>query len=418
MGNYGGDLHEFTISRDGTALVSIYDPTPVDLTPVGGPELGWIFDAVFQEIDIETGDLLFEWRASKHIPINSTYEPLGAEGRERPSAFDYFHINSVDKTDDGNFLISGRHTHTVTCIDRKTGAILWTLGGKANDFADLSDGDATGFAWQHDARWHANGTLTLFDNSAHSGNDPISESRGLVIRLDVPNREATLLGAYYHPQQLLSTSQGNVQLLDDTGRVLVGWGHSASFTEYAANGDMLCNVHFAASAFFNFGRVVSYRDFKGSWAGYPQTTPDAEVIGDRVYVSWNGATEVVAWRMEVWDSDDYDEASFAVVAQFGKTGFETEIEIPENLSRPLFRLAAIDRDGKMLGVTDVVQVEQTADTDGLLSLHNWVLGIAFSTAVIGLLAGLYRCWGCCRRKSQSSRYHLVPLNEMTDRSPV
>ncbi|KAK1145181.1 hypothetical protein N8T08_004614 [Aspergillus melleus] len=385
VGNYGGDLHEFTISRDGTALVSVYDPTPVDLTAVGGPELGWIFDAVFQELDIETGELLFEWRASKHIPINSTYEPLGAEGRERAQAFDFFHINSVDKTDDGDYIISGRHTHTITCIDRNTGAILWTLGGKANDFTDLSDGDATGFSWQHDARWHANGTVTLFDNAAHSGTDPVSESRGMVIQLDIAKRTATLLGAYYHPQQLLSTSQGNVQILDDTGRILVGWGHSAAFTEYTADGDMLCNVHFAASAFFNFGRVVSYRDFRGSWVGHPHTTPDAEVIGDHVYASWNGATEVVAWRLEVWDSEDYDEASFAVVAQFEKTGFETEIEVPEDLTQPLFRLAALDRDGKMLGVTDVVQIERATDAVNLLSLHNWIVGIAFSTVVVSHL---------------------------------
>ncbi|PYH42484.1 uncharacterized protein BP01DRAFT_385368 [Aspergillus saccharolyticus JOP 1030-1] len=134
IGSYGGDLHEFNITPQGTALVTIYDPVLADLTSIGGPELGWIYDGVFQEIDIATGELIFEWRASKHYPINSTYETLGKAGATRSSAFDYFHINSVDKDDHGNYNILARHTHTVSCIDKDSGVVLWTLGGKLNDF--------------------------------------------------------------------------------------------------------------------------------------------------------------------------------------------------------------------------------------------------------------------------------------------
>ncbi|RAQ42135.1 hypothetical protein AFGD_001130 [Aspergillus flavus] len=421
VGNYGGDLHEFTITDEGTALVTIYDPTPVDLTDVGGPELGWIFDGVFQEIDIETGELLFEWRASKHYPVSSTYEPLGEAGTDRASAFDFFHINSVGKDDQGNYLVSSRHTHSVSCIDPNTGSLLWTLGGKMNDFTDLSDGEATNFAWQHDARWHANSTLTLFDNAAHSYNDPDNESRGMAIQLDIPSRQAWLLAAYYHPQQMKSVSQGNVQMLDDTGRVLVGWGHSAAYTEFSADGELLCNVHFGASAFFSFGRVVSYRAFKGDWVGHPQTTPDAEVDDGKVYVSWNGATEVTSWRLEVWTSDDLTESSFGVVAQFEKTGFETEIDIPEDLG-PLFRLAALDSEGNVLGVTEVLQKEQRSSSDKFLDLHNWVLGLAMVVSVGGLLAGLYRYCCCCKLfklyRLRSNDYQLVAMNENGEHSPV
>lgn len=64
VGNMDGDLHDFVITANDTALVTIYDPIPADLSSVGGPELGWLYDGVFQEIDIATGKLLFEWRAS------------------------------------------------------------------------------------------------------------------------------------------------------------------------------------------------------------------------------------------------------------------------------------------------------------------------------------------------------------------
>ncbi|GFF40326.1 L-arabinitol 4-dehydrogenase [Aspergillus udagawae] len=423
VGNFGGgDLHEFHITEQGTALVTVYDPVPADLTSIGGPELGWILDGIFQEIDIETGELLFEWRASKHYPVNSTYEPLDAAGKDRNNAFDYFHINSVDKDEQENYIVSARHLHSVSYIDHVTGNVLWTLGGKLNEFTDLPDGQSTNFAWQHDARWHANNTVTLFDNAAHSSSDPNSESRGMVIQLDISGRKAELLAEYYHPQQMRSVSQGNVQILDESGRALVGWGHSAAFTEYTADGDLFCDVHFGASAFFSFGRVVSYRVSKGTWVGRPLTIPEAAVMGDHVYVSWNGATEVVAWRLEVWDTRAIEESTFDVVAQFAKTGFETEIEIPEELGSPLFRLAALGAEGNVLGYTEVLQKEQGADVDELLDLHNWIVAAAFIVSVGGLLLGLYQCCSCrrifSRRHHRPNEYQLVAFGNNDENGSV
>ena len=43
-------------------------------------------------------------------------------------------VNSVDKDDDGNYLVSSRHYHQVYKIDGSSGDILWRLGGKDNDF--------------------------------------------------------------------------------------------------------------------------------------------------------------------------------------------------------------------------------------------------------------------------------------------
>ncbi|KAH1673878.1 hypothetical protein KXX15_008696 [Aspergillus fumigatus] len=425
IGNFGGgDLHEFHITEQGTALVTVYDPIPADLTSIGGPELGWILDGVFQDIHIETGELLFEWRASQHYPVTSSYEALDGAGKDRNNAFDFFHINSVDKDEQGNYIVSARHLHAVSYIDHVTGNVLWTLGGKLNEFTDLSHGQATNFAWQHDARWHANNTITLFDNAAHSNSDPDSESRGMVIQLDLSQRTAELLAAYYHPQQMKSVSLGNVQILDESGRVLVGWGHSAAFTEYTADGDLLCDVHFAASAFFSFGRVVSYRASKGTWVGRPLTIPDAAVMGDRVHVSWNGATEVVAWRLEVWDARAVEDSTFDVVAQFAKTGFETVIEIPEELGSPLFRLAALDAEGNALGYTEVLQKDQGVDVDELLDLHNWIVAAAFIISVGGLLLGLYQCCGCCqilpRCRRRPNEYQLVAFgdNDNGENDPV
>ncbi|KAL4804751.1 ASST-domain-containing protein [Aspergillus unguis] len=422
VGNYGGDMHEFHITSDGTALGVIYDPTLADLTSVGGPEIGWLLDSLFQEIDIATGELIFEWRASEHFPLNSTYSSLGGSGNKRASAFDFFHLNSVDKDAEGNYLISARHSHLVACISRETSDILWILGGKANEFRDLSDGAATNFSWQHHARWRSDSTLTLFDNAAHSHEDPDVGSRGMVIDLDIPNREATLRVAYYHPHRLTTVSQGDVQILDDSGRAFVGWGHSAAYSEYSADGQLECNVHYGASAYFDFGRVVSYRIFKADWIGDPQSAPDAVVVEDTIFVSWNGATEVTVWQLETWDLESNDTGieigplnltvNTIQIEQYAKTGFETEIPVPTELESPFFRLAALDADGNVLGVTDPLQRTPESIFD---KLGVWIIGIAFIAGLCGLVAALPRVWRWCESRRRNTRhrsiYQLVPFSE-------
>jgi hypothetical protein len=41
-------------------LMTIYNTFLANLSPIGGLEKGWALDFVFQEIVIETGDLVFE----------------------------------------------------------------------------------------------------------------------------------------------------------------------------------------------------------------------------------------------------------------------------------------------------------------------------------------------------------------------
>lgn len=55
------DVHEFTIVDEETVLVEVYQPTPFNLTDYGGKEeQQWIVDGIIQEIDVESGELLFE----------------------------------------------------------------------------------------------------------------------------------------------------------------------------------------------------------------------------------------------------------------------------------------------------------------------------------------------------------------------
>lgn len=389
-----GDLHDFQVTSNDTALITAYEPIPYDLTSVGGPELGWLYDGVIQEMDLETGELLFEWRSSSFYPPESSYEPLEDRGHERTLGYDYFHLNSVDKDDHGRYLISARHTHTVTCVDGTTGEVLWSLGGKNNEFTDGSDGIATQFSWQHDARWQSPNTLTLFNNGANGGDDLSAVSRGMLLELDIQSKKVNLLTSYDHPQEFMVVSQGNLQVLD-TGNVLVGWGHSAAFTEFSPEGALVCDVHFGASAYFTFGRIVSYRAFKGDWIGMPDTIPDAAIAGESAFVSWNGATEVATWRLEAWDGTDLNNMTFSPVKDVKRSGFETRVPFTTDVTSH-FRVLALNPEGEVLGVTEILQrgtgpVEQKSSLGhslGRTIILVFVLGCLFLGLYIAVSASL------------------------------
>ena len=79
------DLHEFTITPEGTALMTLYEIVPGDVSmfrefdPQKNPDdkdANYIWDGVFQEINLDTGDLIFEWRASEHVNVTETYRPV------------------------------------------------------------------------------------------------------------------------------------------------------------------------------------------------------------------------------------------------------------------------------------------------------------------------------------------------------
>ena len=258
-----------------TALITVYRQIPYDLSAWGGAKQGTLDEGVVQEIDIATGRVLFEWHSAGHVDPSESYQPLP---KDTSTAWDYFHVNSIDPDGSGRLLVSARHTHAVYEIRKSDRRILWRLGGKKSDF---TPGPGTRFAWQHDARRLPDGTIMLFDNASDPGK---ARSKVLVIRVDEQGRTATLVRSYVHSPPLLSTSQGNAQPLPDN-HVFVGWGSNPYATEYDRTGDVLFDLHFGV------GRVDSYRAFRFTWTGLP-TTPPAVALrpaGDRttVYASWN-----------------------------------------------------------------------------------------------------------------------------------
>ncbi|KAI5464832.1 ASST-domain-containing protein [Mariannaea sp. PMI_226] len=418
VGSFTGDLHEFKITENGSALITIYHRANADMSSFGISK-GWIFDSIFQEIDLETGKLIFEWHASDHFPVGETQVPLNGHGSSLQQAFDYFHINSVDKDAHGNFIISSRYMCAVVAISGDDGHVLWQVGGKANSFKDLSGGAATGFSWNHHAAWVDNSTITVFDNGANGQQTTGKFSRGLVVSLDFEAMTAKLVQDYISPYKVLSISQGSVQILPNSN-VLVGWGHVPAFTEFTHDGKVLCETHIGPIKFDLFGWVKNYRTFKYAWVGRPKTLPDVAMKPKQnaLFVSWNGATEVKKWLIQ--SASRPLDADFRDHITVKKTQFETCIHVPQDCEE-FVRIVALGKDDNILSISEIVSKYEEnpmelldAPSRGLLVEPFQILCLSLLGVFLGLFVIYYfrytlrRSINSLLRRSAPFKYQSLP----------
>jgi hypothetical protein len=331
---YQVDVHEFLLTPQGTALVTIYDEVTRDLTSVGGKSAGTVLDSIVQEIDVATGKVLFEWHSLDHVPFSDSYAPV-------LDPYDYFHINSVDVDLDGNLVVSARNTSAIYKLDRKSGEILWTLGGRSSDFAFAPTAH---FMYQHDARLHSDGTMTLYDDGPSSSS---ADSRGLRLGIDFGAMTAVVVQQYHHAAPPLpSAAMGNAQVLPGNA-MLVGWGTEPWFTEFGPLGDVRLDAKFDGGAW-------NYRTFRCPWTARPAHAPTAKAVragnGTTVYASWNGSTEHAYWRVSTGDV----RTALSVAKTVPAVPFETAIPVA---GKPRWvAVAALDAAHKPLATSAVVAV--------------------------------------------------------------
>ncbi len=341
---YQPDLHEFTITPQGTGLITVYDAIDCDLSAVGGPRSGAVADTLLQEIDLKTGLVMYEWHSLDHVPLQSSYASPAPTSKGEP--FDYFHINSIDVERDGDLLVDSRNTWAAYDVGPNTGQVRWQLGGKRSSFK-LGPGTAT--AWQHDAREQPDGAITFFDNGAFPAVHP--QSRAIELALDPTTMTATLVRRYEHQNPLVAGSQGNVQALAN-GDWMVGWGQAGYLSEVTPSGQVLFNAHLPPD-------WESYRTYAQPWSGQP-AEPPAVSVGQAagsssrttVYVSWNGATNVAGWRVLAGPTS----TTLAPVAPAApKTGFETAITTPALASGHYLAVQALNGAGAVVGVSATIR---------------------------------------------------------------
>lgn len=338
---YTSDPHEFTMASRSTAFVNGFRTVIMDLSAYGGLKRTPVMDNVAQEIDLRSGQVIWEWHSLGNVRVPETYMPIP---RKITRPFDYFHLNSIERDKDGNILLSARHTRTLYKVNRLTGKVMWRMGGKESDF---KLGKGMNFAYQHDFRREADGTYSIFDNGAAGGvlKGGSKLTKGQIFRINEKRKTTTLVQNFIHPARLLAPSQGNTQVLAN-GNVFVGWGPRKNCTEFTPQGKAIFDLEYSA-------QNVTYRCYRETWVGTPPVSAlavksETEGENSRVWVSWNGDTRVRTWRVLAGGTQ------LTAVAQVDRDGFETSIPVTGQPAR--FRLVGLDAAGKVVGRSKINQL--------------------------------------------------------------
>lgn len=351
------NMHELNLLDNGTKAIHIlHEPIERDLSDVKpGLKSGWVMDIGFREIDLITGELTFEWWASRagNISFTESNMPL-RRPRSKQKAWNWFHGNSVDKNEDGDYMVSSRFTDTIYKISGKDGSVIWRLGGNMSSF----DQDFA-FSRQHDARWLEHTTdkevISFLNNGADDVIQNSPQSAALIVELDKTSMMARAVKRIKRPDDGVTRMRGNHQVLKN-GNSFVCWSENSYISEHDSNGDLLMEAEFASS------RFVTYRAYKFNFTSVPAeppvmkafvygTSPDAAT--SVFYVSWNGATEVSSWRFKSSDGK--------VLGEKQRTGFETSFQAT-GCHRGTF-VEAVAVNGSIIGTSPVVTVIKPQEWD-------------------------------------------------------
>ncbi len=330
------DFHEYLLTPRGTALVTSHEIRPANLSSVGGKPGARVLGGVIQELAIPSGRVLWEWKSLDHVAIEE------ARQTDVGDPFDYFHLNSIGFDHDGNLIVSARNTWAVYKLDRRTGRVIWRLGGRKSDFRM---GPGTAFAFQHDARMHDGGKLlSLFDNGPDPHTKP--QSSGLILAVDTARRRVALSRRLRHSPPLYARVTGDTQFLPN-GNVFVCYGSTGYFTEFDAEGRVRLDAKLPKGG-------QNYRVRRLPWTGRPVERPvlatHSTAAGKALYASWNGATDVAAWQLRAGSSRN----RLADAARMPKDGFDTALPAPPGARYAV--AVALDTGGKALATSAVVRV--------------------------------------------------------------
>jgi hypothetical protein len=325
------DAHEFRLTPDGHALITSYKEVTADLSAVGGPKDGKMYDGIATVVDVATGKPLLHWDAMQHVPLTDSYQPYVPD-----RIWDPYHMNSIALDPSGNLLVSLRHTSTVYDVNPSSGEINWQLGGKRSTY-QLTGG--VEFAFQHDAEMPDANTVTLFNNNSNSGQAGGGLSSLEWIHLDPTTHVATLIRNQTHPDNLITGAMGNLQQIGN-GNTFSGWGTAGHISEFSANGELIYDVSLPGAG--------TYRAYFDNWQGAPDDSPALQIDGTTAHAQWNGATAVTQWKVLTGPDTSHLTTTMTIPA----TGADTSFTIPTVGQH--YQVQGLDNTGAVIGTSPTV----------------------------------------------------------------
>jgi hypothetical protein len=166
--------HDYQRLDNGNTLVIRWAKLPADVSArvqgghIADDDPDWMWGDEVREID-PAGEVVREWRSWDHLSTDHHIKcPL--ESRK-----EWTHLNSIELTPTGDWLLSFRLTSVVAIVDGSTGDVRWRWGPGI-------------LSHQHHATWLDNGHILLFDNGCHRLGGPTFSQ---VLEVDPTTKQVT-----------------------------------------------------------------------------------------------------------------------------------------------------------------------------------------------------------------------------------
>jgi hypothetical protein len=243
-GGLSSRLHDLIAEPDGGYWILCDETRTMDLTAFGGSAAARVTGTAVQHVAAD-GALVFQWSPFDHLALaDLPRADLAGE------VVNWTHGNAIDIDTDGNLLLSFRNLSEIAKIDARSGAVLWRMGGLANQLA-LVGAAPPPFARQHGLRASAPGEVVLLDNRG----DP-DESRAERWRVDAARGTARLVASYSVTPRVVTDIGGSVQPLAG-GRLLVSFGTAGRVEEFDASGAVVWRLMGNPGYVFRAQRIAS-----------------------------------------------------------------------------------------------------------------------------------------------------------------
>lgn len=258
------DGHEFNLRANGDVWLVSYVPRPgTDFSDIGGPASAYSAEGIIEQV--RDGKTIWRWSTRRAIHTYEARRSLEKGFGEKDDGsfqdpFDRIHLNSVEPAG-RQVIVSMRNTDGVYAIDKRSGEIVWKLGGEETpeSLGIIGDPNEYPSGAQHDARLLPDGTVSVFDNRTGLEEPP----RVTRWRIDEKDMTATLVEAYEDPLAPASPATGSARFSED-GSLFVYWGDSYFMTEFSPEGELAFRLSLDGMAYRAFpvpDGLVEYRDF-------------------------------------------------------------------------------------------------------------------------------------------------------------
>ena len=239
-------LHDMIARPDGSYWMICDEVRTIDLSAQGRSSQSRVTGAVVQKLS-PSGDVLFEWNVFDHFEVDlSVLEPTEING----VSVNWTHGNALDLDGDGNLLVSFRNLNEIAKIDTQTGAVIWRLGGKQNQFT-FENVLTPAFRHQHGIRAAGTSRVLLLDNLGES-----SGSRMELYEIDEVHRTARLIRSNASSAGLVAFIGGSTQSLSG-GNTLVSFGNGGGVEEYNQAGSAVWRIDGSPGYIFRAQRIKS-----------------------------------------------------------------------------------------------------------------------------------------------------------------